>query len=144
MILAFLVALSTVQAPAGAAPEETAPPPVLREVVLEGVSYFNRDQVLNPIRAVVSLRGGGPAGDLAEVAASLAPTTRPCFLPCGASRFDAEAAASFLTVYEGDARLLSTGSRATRRRSSARCWASTGTPLATRSADAMARFLAST
>jgi Omp85 superfamily domain len=104
VILALLVALSTVQvpaeAPAASTPAETTPPPVLREVVLEGVSYFNRDQVLKAIRLQP---GGRFRRDPAEVAASLrAHYEGQCFFAVRvAARFDPEAGLLTLTVDEG-------------------------------------------
>lgn len=100
VILALLVALATVQAPAVTAPGETAPPPVLREVVLEGVSSFDRDQVLKAIR----LRPGSRfRRDPAEVAASLrAHYEGQCFMAVKVlSRFDPDAGRLTLTVDEG-------------------------------------------
>jgi len=94
VILALLVALSMVQA---AAP---ADPPVLREVVLEGVTFFDRDQVLKGIR----LRPGSRfRRDPDEVAASLrAHYEGQCFMAVRvAARFDPEAGRLTLTVDEG-------------------------------------------
>ncbi len=106
MILALLFALSTAQAPApadapaAAAAAQMAPPPVLREVVLEGVSHFNRDQVLKAIRLQP---GGRFRRDPAEVAASLrAHYEGQCFMAVRvAARFDPEAGRLTLTVDEG-------------------------------------------
>ena len=94
VILALLLALPMVQA------AETPPPPVLREVVLEGVRYFNREQVLKAIR----LRPGGRFHrDPAEVAASLrAHYEGQCFMAVRvAARFEPEAGRLTLTVDEG-------------------------------------------
>ena len=112
VILALLVALSMVQAPAPPAqapaagpPAETALPPVLREVVLEGVSFFNRDQVLKAIR----LRPGSRfRRDPAEVAASLrAHYEGQCFMAVKvAARFDPQAGRLTLAVDEGRMRGL--------------------------------------
>ncbi len=104
VILALLVALSTVQtpaeAPAAVPPAETAPPPVLREIVLDGVSYFNRDQVLKAIRLQP---GGRFRRDPEEVAASLrAHYEGQCFFAVRvAARFDPDAGRLTLTVDEG-------------------------------------------
>src|SRR5687768_7404846 len=80
--------------------EAPADPPVLREVVVEGVSHFNRDQVLKAVR----LRPGGRfRRDPAEVAASLrAHYEGECFMAVRvAARFDPAAGRLTLTVDEG-------------------------------------------
>src|SRR5688572_14953129 len=80
--------------------EAPADPPVLREVVLEGVSHFNRDQVLKAVR----LRPGGRfRRDPAEVAASLrAHYEGECFMAVRvAAHFDPESGRLTLTVDEG-------------------------------------------
>ena len=92
MIPALLVALSLAQSP--------APPPVLREIVLEGVKFFDREQVLKAIR----LKPGGRfRRDPDEVAASLrAHYEAQCFMAVRVvPRFDAEAGRLTLTVDEG-------------------------------------------
>jgi surface antigen Omp85-like protein len=94
VVLALLVALSTVQAPA------PVDPPVLREIVLEGVRHFEREQVLKAIR----LKPGGRFHrDPDEVAASLrAHYEAQCFFAVRvAARFDAEAGRLTLTADEG-------------------------------------------
>jgi hypothetical protein len=92
--LALLLALSFVQAPA------PAEPPVLREIVLEGVGHFDREQVLKAIR----LRPGGRfRRDPDEVAASLrAHYEGECFMAVRvAARFEPEPGRLTLTVDEG-------------------------------------------
>jgi hypothetical protein len=96
VILALLLALT--QAPAPAAPD--AAPPLLREIVLEGVSFFTRDQVLKGVRLQP---GGRFRRDPAEVAASLrAHYEAECFMAVRvAARFDPEAGRLTLAVDEG-------------------------------------------
>ena len=94
MILPLLAVLSIVQTPA------PAPAPVLREIVLEGVSHFDREQVLKAIRLEP---GGRFHRDPAEVAASLrAHYEGQCFMAVRvAARFDPEEGRLTLTVDEG-------------------------------------------
>jgi hypothetical protein len=97
VIPALLFALSMAQAPA---PAEATPPPVLREIVLDGVSYFTRDQVLKAIRLQP---GGRFHRDPDEVAASLrAHYEGQCFFAVRvAARLDPAAGRLTLTVDEG-------------------------------------------
>jgi hypothetical protein len=94
VIPVLLVALSLAQAPAPAAP------PVLREIVLEGVNFFEREQVLKAIR----LKPGGRfRRDPDEVAASLrAAYEAQCFMAVRVvPRFDPATGRLTLTVDEG-------------------------------------------
>jgi hypothetical protein len=102
VILALLAALSVLQAPAAveAPPSPSAAPPVVREIVLEGVRFFDREQVLKAIR----LRPGGRfRRDPEEVAASLrAHYEAQCFFAVRvAARFDPGAGRLTVTVDEG-------------------------------------------
>jgi len=95
VILVLLAALSMAQAV-----PPPASPPVLREIVLEGVSHFDRDQVLKAIR----LKPGGRFHrDPDEVAASLrAHYEGQCFMAVRvAARFEPETGRLTLTVDEG-------------------------------------------
>lgn len=95
MILPLLFALA--QAPAPSAP---ASPPELREIVLEGVRFFDREQVLKAIR----LRPGGRfRRDPDEVAASLrAHYEGQCFMAVRVTgRFDPGTGRLTLAVDEG-------------------------------------------
>ena len=93
-MLVLVFALSLAQAPAPTAP------PVLREIVLEGVSHFEREQVLKAIRLQP---GGRFHRDPAEVAASLrAHYEGQCFMAVRVgARFDPEVGRLTLTVDEG-------------------------------------------
>ena len=96
MILAAAAAVVMLQAAAPEAP----PAPVLREIALEGVSFFSREEVLKAIR----LRPGGRfRRDPEEVAASLrAHYEAQCFMAVRvSSRFDPEAGRLTLAVDEG-------------------------------------------
>ena len=101
MILALVLALSAAQAapPAAPLPRETDAAPVLREIVLEGVTFFTRDQALSGVR----LRPGRFHRDPDEVAASLrAHYEAQCFMAVRvAARFDPESGLLTLTVDEG-------------------------------------------
>lgn len=98
MILTLLAALALAQA---AEPPEAPPdPPMLRDVVLEGVSHFTREQVLKAVRLTPGRRF---RRDPEEVAASLRVRYEAAgFLAARvAARFEAEAGRLTLTVDEG-------------------------------------------
>ena len=101
MILAAALAALMLQA---AAPE--APPPrMLREITLEGVSYFSREEVLKAIRLQP---GGRFRRDPEEVAGSLrAHYEAQCFMAVRVTPvFDAETGRLTLTVDEGQMKTL--------------------------------------
>ena len=99
VILPTVLALAILQSP-GPQPAPVAPLPVLREIVLEGVSFFTRDEVLKAIRLTPGSRF---RRDPEEVAASLAAHYgSQCFMAVKvAGRFDPEAGRLTLTVDEG-------------------------------------------